>query len=102
MLCLKFEAGGERYGLNSADVVEILPLVNLRELPHAPSYVAGVFNFRGDIVPVVDISLLTSDTPSTRLMSTRIVLTTCSGSDGTQHYVGLLAERATQIRRILP
>ena len=75
MLLLPFSLNGERYAIDAAKVVEILPQVILRELPDAPDYVAGVFNCRGRIVPVIDLCRLVYKTPCSAHISTRMVLT---------------------------
>jgi chemotaxis-related protein WspB len=62
MLLLQFQAGSERYGLDVSQVVEVSSLVSLRPIPHAPPEAAGVFNYRGILTPVVD---LTTSAPAT-------------------------------------
>ena len=52
MLFLLFQIGQHRYALDSRRVAEVLPLVDIKEIPHAPAGVAGVFNYRGVPVPV--------------------------------------------------
>jgi purine-binding chemotaxis protein CheW len=52
---LVFEIGGQRYALPAADVREIVRAVAITPLPRAPAIVEGVINFRGRIVPVLDL-----------------------------------------------
>ena len=52
---LVFEVGGQRYGLPSSDVQELLRAVTIVPLPRAPEIVEGVINLRGTILPVLDI-----------------------------------------------
>jgi purine-binding chemotaxis protein CheW len=52
---LLFEIEGERYGLLSTDVRELLRAVTIASLPKAPAIVEGLINLRGKIVPVLDI-----------------------------------------------
>jgi chemotaxis-related protein WspB len=59
MLFLLFQLGSERYALDASRVVEVVPLLCLQRLPQAPPGVAGVFNYRGQPVPAVDLSQLT-------------------------------------------
>lgn len=74
MLVLQFRVGGDYYGLEGRTIIEVAPLVTLRSIPHAAAYVAGLFNYRGRLVPVIDLSALLIAVPSRPLMSTRIVL----------------------------
>jgi purine-binding chemotaxis protein CheW len=52
---LVFEIGGRRYGLPANEVRELLRAVTIVGLPLAPSFVEGIINLRGAVVPVVDI-----------------------------------------------
>ena len=62
-----------------------------------PAYVAGVFRYRGVIVPVIDLSQLIGNTPAAARLSTRIILTRHVGANGQVHILGLRAEKATDI-----
>jgi purine-binding chemotaxis protein CheW len=50
-----FDLGPERYGLDIADVYEIIRHQAITAVPHAPSFVRGIINLRGRIIPVVDL-----------------------------------------------
>jgi purine-binding chemotaxis protein CheW len=50
-----FEAGGQRYGLPSADVRELVRAVTITPLPGASAVIEGVVNVRGRVLPVLDI-----------------------------------------------
>jgi len=96
MLFLLFQLGNDRYALDTRQVAEVLPLVNVKQLPHAPKAVVGVFTYRGESVPLIDLSELALDRPARKRMSTRIVLVNYSGANGGTHLLGLLAEKATE------
>jgi chemotaxis-related protein WspB len=100
MLFILFHLGKDRYALDSLSVVEVAPMIALKQLPHAPGYVAGLFRYRGVIVPVIDLSALIRNIPCNRLLSTRIILVNHSGSDGTNHILGLMAERIVETLKI--
>jgi chemotaxis-related protein WspB len=74
MLLLTFRAAGQRYGVDAARVAEVVPRVRLRGLPHAPAHLAGVFEYRGEVVTAVDLGVLLGSTPAPDRLSTRIVL----------------------------
>jgi chemotaxis-related protein WspB len=80
-------------------VAEVLPLVAITEVPHAPPAIAGIFNYRGAPVPVIDMSQLTRGRPASRRLSTRIVLVHYPHAAGQTRLLGLIAERATQTLR---
>lgn len=102
MLFLVFQLGKDRYALPATSVVEVVPLVGFKRLPHAPEGVAGVFNYRGMPVPAVDLSELTLGRPSQERLSTRLIIVTCPGAAGAPRLLGLIAEQATEIFRSDP
>jgi chemotaxis-related protein WspB len=100
MLFLLFEVGDARYALEARLVAEVLPLVAITPIPEAPAAVAGIFNYHGAPVPVIDVSCLTFGRPAPHRLSTRIVLVHYPGAQGESHLLGLVAEKATRtIRR---
>lgn len=93
MLFLTFQIGGDRYALSVSEVIEVLPLVELREVLQAPLGVAGFFDCRGVLTPVIDMSVLALGRPAERCLSTRIVLV--GGTKAMPRPLGLIAERTT-------
>jgi chemotaxis-related protein WspB len=102
MLFLLFQLGQDRYALDARRVVEVVPFLDLKRLLQAPKGGAGIFNYRGQPVPAVDLSELTLDHPATPRMSTRIVLVRYPDDLGRSHLVGLIAEHATETLRTGP
>jgi len=96
MLYLLLRMGTERYALEARRIVEVVPLVMLRPLPHTPDYVAGLFDYRGSWVPVIDLCQLTRGLPCASHQTTRIILVNYPGADGHIHILGLLAEQVTE------
>ena len=102
MLFLLFELDLERYALDVACIVEVLPLVAIKKIPQAPSGVAGVFNCGGKPVPVIDLSELILGRPARSRLSTRIVIVHYADNGGTVNLLGLIAEKATETLRRAP
>ncbi len=92
MLLITFICGGDRYGLGIEPIQEIIPLVNCRNIPRTPAYVAGIFDYHGDIVPVIDLNALISRKPSRGLFSTRIILINYPVDKDRTRILGLKAE----------
>jgi chemotaxis-related protein WspB len=99
MLFLSFQLGGDRYALEASRVVEVVPLLALKRIPHAPPGVAGLFNYRGRPVPAVDLCELALHQPATLRYSTRIIIVNYPDAGGRSHLLGLIAENATGILR---
>ena len=55
-------------------VIELVPRVELRAIPHAPAFLAGLLGYRGEVVPVIDLGLLLGSSPCPDRLSTRIIL----------------------------
>jgi chemotaxis-related protein WspB len=99
MLFLLVQLGTDRYALETGPVVEVLPLVHVQPVPHAPTGVVGVFNYHGVPVPVIDLAMLALGKPSRMRMSTRIIVTWHVGEAGERYLLGLLAEQTTDTLR---
>jgi chemotaxis-related protein WspB len=93
MLMLLFHIGNNLYSIESSHVVEVIPRVAYREVHHVPNYVAGLFNYRGAIVPVIDLCHLIRGTPSQANLSTRVMIVSYPCQDNTLQYIGLMAEQ---------
>ncbi|MCE5341953.1 MAG: chemotaxis protein CheW [Planctomycetaceae bacterium] len=52
---LTFALGSEEYGLEILKVREIIGYMDITAVPQTPSYVKGVINLRGQVIPVVDL-----------------------------------------------
>lgn len=99
MLFLIFQLGTDRYAIEATQVVEVLPLVHSKHIPHAPLGVTGIFDYHGTLVPLIDIAELALGRPSQRWMSTRIILVNYRQKTGQTHLLGLLVEHATETLR---
>lgn len=98
-LLLLLSVGEQLYALESERVVEVIPRVMLRPVSGAPPHRPGVFNFRGRVVPVVDVSQLIAGRPCTAHLSSRIIMVRHGEANGEANgepgLLGLLAERVT-------
>lgn len=54
---LTFVLGEEEYGLEILKVREIIGVIEIIAIPNAPSYIKGVINLRGAVIPIVDLRL---------------------------------------------
>jgi chemotaxis-related protein WspB len=99
MLFITFQLGDNRYAFDASQIEEILPLVGIKPMPQAPDGVAGVFNYRGAPVPVIDLSELTLGHPAQRRLSTRILVVRYATDNGERRLLGLIAEKALETVR---
>ena len=80
---LTFVLGGEVYALPILDITEIIEFRNLTVVPMMPSFIRGVINLRGRVVPVVDMAARFSRGSTDVARRTSIIIVEPSaGEDG--------------------
>lgn len=89
-----FRLGDQEFGLEIAQVKEIIRLTEITAMPNAPEAICGVINLRGKIVPVVELHRELSLDESRPGPDARIVVVDDSGT-----YVGLKVDAATGVIR---
>jgi purine-binding chemotaxis protein CheW len=87
-----FVVGDVHYAIDIARVREIVNPMSLTALPHTPSEVAGVADHRGEVIPILDLRVRFGLEPSTPSRSTKWILVS-----GTDHAVGLIVDRMTEV-----
>ena len=96
MLLLVFHVKEDSYAIDTRNVVEVIPLMRLQSLTGAPEYVAGIFNYRGASVPVIDLCRFFKDQNSNRFYDTRMILVNYKLADQ-NHVLGLIAEKVSDV-----
>ena len=91
MLMLLFWIGTERWAIAAADIKDVLPLVNLQPVPHSHPVLAGLLNYRGEMVRTLDVSKMIAGKAAAPIMSTRVVVVQVAGQA-----LGLVVERAEE------
>ena len=86
------QLGDESYGLDIGSVYEIIRFQQCTAVPAAPSFVDGVINLRGRIIPVMDLSSRFGMSRSETTKSTRIIV---AGESGLR--VGLVVDAVTEV-----
>lgn len=94
-LAILLHVGDEAYAVACADVVSVVPRPHLRSIPSAPAEVLGVFVFRGQVVPVVDLALRLGGGETPDLLSSRVVLVCPAGRT-----LGVLAAHVGDVVRL--
>ena len=54
---LTFLTAGQLFGVPISDVVQIVGMQRITEIPDYPAYARGVINLRGAIIPVIDVRM---------------------------------------------
>ena len=85
----------EDYGVSIEQVREIRPLESITKVPNAKSYVRGVMNLRGMIIPVIDVKEKLGFSNETTSQKSRILVADVDGK-----LTGLLIDEVDQVMRI--
>lgn len=96
-LMLLFSAGDELFACDAEPVIEIIPKVKLKEIPFAPKPFAGLLNYGGSPVPIVDFCDMVGQKRAVDSLHTRIIL--FENPDATTKelkIIGLIAEKVTE------
>jgi chemotaxis-related protein WspB len=99
MLVLTFQIGPERLALDVRRIVEVVPRVALLRPAGAPAWLAGLFVYRGQVVPVVDLHRLAGAGDCPDLLSSRIILVPHRW-DGERRLLGLLAAQVADLAEV--
>jgi chemotaxis signal transduction protein len=75
-----FRAGRERFCLSVLEVEEVVDWPAVTRMPRSPSFLMGIFNLRGSIVPVVDIAFTEGRRPD--LPPKHVVVACLEGDEG--------------------
>ena len=90
-----FELGKEDYGIDILVVKTIEKMTNITRVPKTASYVKGVINLRGEIVPIIDLREKLNIEKKEYNDNTRIIIVHLNDMD-----VGLIVDSATQVIEI--
>lgn len=90
-----FDLASENYGVDIDDVREIIRMQNITKVPGAHSFVEGVINLRGRVVPVVDLRKRLALFEGEQTKESRIVVIDINGQD-----VGVVVDAVTEVSRI--
>src|SRR5262249_6141670 len=97
MMVLTFQVGREPLALDIRRVREVVPRVRLQPVSGAPDWLAGVFVYRGQIVPVLDLHRLVGGEECPPHLSSRIILVPHCCPNGGERLLGLLATQVADI-----
>ena len=90
-----FDLADEHYGVNIATVESIIKLQSITAMPHAPSFVRGVTNLRGVVLPVIDLRKRFGLPAAEEDKDTRIVVVEMNGET-----VGMVVDAVSEVLNV--
>lgn len=92
---LTFWTDKELFGIPITDVVQIISMQDITELPDFPAYAKGVINLRGEIVPVIDMRIRFGKPEIEYNESTCIIVTNIDDT-----YMGFIVDTVDEVTDI--
>lgn len=96
---LTFMLGGETFAIGILGIKEIIEYGQLTEVPMMPSFIRGVINLRGSVVPVVDLSCRFGRHSSEVTRRTCIVIVEVKAGEGQQD-IGIVVDAVNEVLEI--
>lgn len=96
---LTFMLGGETYAMGILAIKEIIEYGNITEVPRMPSFIRGVINLRGAVVPVIDLGARFGKRATDITRRTCIVIIEVASGEGTQD-IGVMVDAVNEVLEI--
>lgn len=96
---LTFLLGGEMFGVGILNVKEIIEYGNLTEIPMMPTFIRGVINLRGAVVPVIDLAARFGGKVTEIGRRTCIVIVEVPDGDS-RHDIGIMVDAVSEVLEI--
>jgi len=90
-----FKLENEEYGIDILRVKEIKEMIRITRVPKAPSFVKGVINLRGEVIPVIDLRKKFNLQQSSDTEATRIIIVLVD-----EITVGLIIDSSSEVLEI--
>ena len=93
---LTFQLSGEVFGIDILGIREIISHGRLTTVPMVPSFIAGVINLRGAVVPVINLAIRFGVEPSEMTKKTSIVIIETE-QDGDTMEIGIIVDAVNEV-----
>ena len=90
-----FNLANEDFGVDISAVEGIMKMQAITAVPHAPRFVDGVTNLRGEVLPVIDLRKRFGLTPTANPQDSRIVTVDVHGLK-----VGMIVDGVSEVLRV--
>ncbi len=90
-----FKLGDEKYGVDISNVGGITEFTNITKVPDAPTYIEGIINLRGDIIPIINLKTRFKIATTAENADPRIIVYNTNERD-----IGFIVDDASQVLRL--
>ncbi|XLM19477.1 chemotaxis protein CheW [Chromobacterium piscinae] len=98
--CVTFILGEDLFGIQINFIREIIELDGITQVPMMPSFVRGIINLRGSVVPVIDLSIRFGRGPTELKPSSCVAILSLPGLEGGYNDVGILLDAVCEVLEI--
>ena len=92
---ISFIVGEEEYGLGILKVKEVIRIREITRIPKAPTFVKGIINLRGDVIPIIDLREKFGLNQKEYTSMTRVIVVEVEGK-----LIGMVVDAVSQVIRV--
>jgi purine-binding chemotaxis protein CheW len=96
---LTFKLGNEVFGANVGKILNILEMTKITKVPKAPSFMKGVINLRGSVLPLID-TRIKFELPETEYTANTCILVLDIELQNEPVHVGALVDAVQEVIEI--
>lgn len=93
---LTFSLGKEHFAINVEQVEKILEFQPVTEVPKSPEYMLGVFNMRGEVIPMID-TRIKFGMEKTEITSSTCILVITIENEGEKIKLGSIVDSVNEV-----
>ena len=97
---LSFKLGGEEYGVDILKVQEIKGWEGATPIPNMPSYILGVINLRGTVVPIINLRAFFEMEPLQFTKTTVVIVVRVVDEEKGERTMGLVVDAVSEVHNI--
>lgn len=87
-----FQSNQQYFALSVLDVVRVIEVAEITKLPEVPTFVLGVYDFHGEMIPIIDVRQKLFQNQTAQTIESKIIL--CKWKT---HTIGLVVENIDSI-----
>lgn len=92
---VSFHLDNEEYGVEVLKVREIIRMINITHMPNTPSYVDGIINLRGKVIPIISMRKRFGLMDSENSKQTRVIIMDVGGE-----LLGFTVDAVSEVIRV--
>jgi purine-binding chemotaxis protein CheW len=97
---LTFALGNEKFAIPVDHVQEVVEFAQVTKVPNAPSYMLGIINLRGRVLPLLDTKLKLGLPATERTQKSRIMVLDIQTEDDKNIQIGAMVDVAREVMEI--